>query len=424
MRFHTLGEWLAWQEHLHPRPIDLGLERVARVAQGLDLLRPACPVVTVAGTNGKGSTVAMLEAVYRAAGFTTGVFTSPHLLRYNERIRLNGVAVDDAPLCEAFAQVDAARGEETLSYFEFGTLAALWLFRQAGVDVMVLEVGLGGRLDAVNIVDADVAIVASVGLDHQQWLGEDRECIGAEKAGIFRPGRPAVCGDPEPPASVAAAARALGARWWQLGEDFRWTRQSSDTWTWQSSNGLTWEDLPLPALDGEVQLNNASCALAAVSQLSERLPVNRSHLLRGLREVRLAGRFQKVRRRPDVIVDVAHNPLAAQALAGHLARNPVPGRTLAVVAMMADKDVDGVIGAIDAQVDLWFVGGLPEVARAATADVLGKRVLACTGRQALVEDELAEAYAAALEEARPDDRIIVFGSFHTVAKVLEVEHVT
>lgn len=417
MRFETLAQWLAWQETLHPRPIDLGLERVTRVAKRLDLQQPHCPVITVAGTNGKGSTVAMLDSVYRAAGYHTGAFTSPHILRYNERIRVDGVTVGDQPLCRAFEQVDAARREDTLSYFEFGALAALWLFREADAEVIILEVGLGGRLDAVNIVDPDVAIVTAVGLDHQQWLGDDRERIGAEKAGIFRAGRPAVCGDRDPPASVREAALRLGARWLAAGEAFDRERKG-DAWNWYAPDGQVWADLPLPALAGMMQLDNAACVLTAVQQLLPRLPVERDAVKRGLSGARLAGRFQQIRSDPVVIVDVAHNPLGAAALADVLSRRPVPGRTFAVLGMMADKDLDGVIAALRDQVDRWFGGGLPGVPRAASAEVLCGRLRAVAGAGAECHDDIADALESACSVAGSGDRVVVLGSFHTIARVI------
>ncbi|WP_018231053.1 bifunctional tetrahydrofolate synthase/dihydrofolate synthase [Thioalkalivibrio thiocyanodenitrificans] len=419
MRFQTLDEWLAWQETLHSVPIDLGLERVARVAQPLDLLHPACPVVTVAGTNGKGSTVAMLDAIYRAAGYRTGTFTSPHLLRYNERVCVDGVPASDAQLCEAFARVDAARGDDTLSYFEFGTLAALWLFREAGVEVMILEVGLGGRLDAVNIVDPDVAIVTSVGLDHQQWLGDDRERIGAEKAGIFRPGRAAVCGDLAPPASVIGTALRLGACLYLAGRDYTWAPGTSGKdWRWHAPDNRCREDLPLPALPGAIQLNNAATALTAVHLLQARLGVSREAVSRGLRDVRLPGRFQQVGAHPTVILDVAHNPLGAEVLAGTLAQHRVPGDTLAVLAVMADKDLDGVVRALAPRIARWYGAGLPGNARALPAAELCRRLRGLGASGVSCHDSVAEAFHTACADAGPGDRVLVFGSFYTVGEVL------
>ncbi|MFW5453115.1 bifunctional tetrahydrofolate synthase/dihydrofolate synthase [Thioalkalivibrio sulfidiphilus] len=422
MRFDTLDQWLAWQETLHPRAIDLGLERVARVAARLDLLTPACPVITVAGTNGKGSTVAMLEAIYRAAGYRVCAYTSPHLLRYNERIRIHGSLADDASLCRAFAAVDAARGEDTLSYFEFGTLAALWLFREAGADILVLEVGLGGRLDAVNIVDPDVSVVTSVGIDHEQWLGPDRESIGAEKAGIFRAQRPAVCGDPTPPASIAGTAARLGAKLYAAGQAFSWSVDASgDHWQWRGPGDVVLDDLPPPALPGAIQFNNAATALTAVTLLAPRCPVPREAICRGLASVSLPGRFQRLRSDPAVILDVAHNPQGAEVLARTLAGHPVPGRTLAVIAMMADKDVRTVIRHLAPQVDLWFSAGLPELPRAMDAASLCAHLRAVAGEAVSCHDTVAEAYRQACAAAGPGDRVLVLGSFYTVSAVLDLE---
>ncbi|HSP00336.1 MAG TPA: bifunctional tetrahydrofolate synthase/dihydrofolate synthase, partial [Thioalkalivibrio sp.] len=312
MRFDTLEQWLAWQETLHPKAIDLGLERVARVAGRLGLLEPSHAVITVAGTNGKGSTVALLDAIYRAAGYRVCTYTSPHLLRYNERIRIHGALASDEALCRAFDAVDTARGEESLSYFEFGTLAALWLFWEAAPDVAILEVGLGGRLDAVNIIDSDVAVITSIGIDHEAWLGSDREVIGAEKAGVFRAARPAVCGDPRPPASIQRRALDLGAKLYMAGRDFSWQAAAlGQGWQWQGPGAVVLADLPLPALFGPIQLNNAASALTAVTLLQARLAVSREALARGLQQVRLPGRFQQLRDKPLVILDVAHNPQGA-----------------------------------------------------------------------------------------------------------------
>jgi dihydrofolate synthase/folylpolyglutamate synthase len=426
MRFETLEQWLAWQETLHPKAIDLGLERVARVAGRLGLLQPAHAVITVAGTNGKGSTVALLESIYRCAGYRVGAYTSPHLLRYNERIRIHGALASDEALCRAFDAVDSARGEESLSYFEFGTLAALWLFREAAPDVVILEVGLGGRLDAVNIVDPDVAVVTSIGIDHEAWLGSDREGIGAEKAGIFRATRPAVCGDPQPPASIEKTAQTLGAELHMAGQDFSWQAGSSGRdWRWQGPGAVVLEDLPMPALSGPIQFNNAATALTAVTLLQARLPVSREALERGLEQVRLPGRFQRLRDNPLVILDVVHNPQGAQVLAASLAHQPVPGRTLAVLAMMADKDVTAVIAALAAQVDRWFAAGLPDVPRAMTVQALGERLAAAVGAAEVSRHAtVASAYQGACAAAGPGDRVLVLGSFYTVSQVLALEAAT
>jgi len=426
MRFDTLDQWLAWQETLHPKAIDLGLERVAGVAGRLGLLQPAHAVITVAGTNGKGSTVALLESIYRAGGYQVCTYTSPHLLRYNERIRIHGALASDEALCRAFDAVDTARGEVSLSYFEFGTLAALWLFREAAPDIAILEVGLGGRLDAVNIIDPDVAVVTSIGIDHEAWLGSDREVIGAEKAGIFRAARPAVCGDPRPPASIQSRALDLGAKLYMAGRDFSWQAAVSGRgWQWQGPGAVVLTDLPLPALAGPIQLNNAATALTALSLLQARLPVPRKALERGLEQVRLPGRFQRLRDTPLVILDVAHNPQGAQVLAESLARQPVPGRTLAVLAMMADKDVTAVIAALAPHVQGWFAAGLPDVPRAMGVDALCERLNASVGEAGVARHEtVVSAYREACAVAGPGDRVLVLGSFYTVAQVLELEAAT
>lgn len=415
-RFDTLAEWLAWQETLHPVAIDLGLERVAAVARDLDLLRPSCPVITVAGTNGKGSSVALLGAILAAAGYRVGVYSSPHLLRYNERIRIAGEMATDGDLCRAFAQVDEARGERSLTYFEFGTLAAMWLFAEAGLDALVLEVGLGGRLDAVNILDADVALVTAIDLDHSAWLGTDRDSIGREKAGIFRPGRPAVCGDPAPPASVPATAQALGAIWYGRDGAFGYRRGVAD-WHWQGQD-REYPGLPLPALAGEHQLDNAAAVIQALVCLEARLPVARAALERGLREVALPGRFQCLPGAVERVLDVAHNPQGGRALAGTLAARPVAGYTHLVLAMLADKDVAAFAAPLAAQVDHWYLAGL-DVPRGLDAGALQARLegLVPASRPVLAAD-VADAYRSAMARARPGDRVVVCGSFHTVAAVM------
>jgi dihydrofolate synthase/folylpolyglutamate synthase len=418
LRFATLAEWLAWQETLHPVAIDLGLERVAAVARDLGLLTPPCPVITVAGTNGKGSSVALLEAILRAADYRVGCYTSPHLLRYNERIRIDGVPVSDAELCAAFARVDAARGERSLTYFEFGTLAALWLFEAAELEVMVLEVGLGGRLDAVNILDADVALVTAIDIDHRAWLGDDRECIGREKAGIFRAGRPAVCGDPAPPASVPATARALGAFWHGRDSAFGYCRGERE-WTWQGE-GREYAGLPLPALAGAHQLDNAAAVIQTLLCLETRLPVSRAALERGLRSVSLPGRFQRLPGLVERVLDVAHNPQGGRVLAHTLATWPLAGRTHLVLGMLADKDVAAFAAPLAPQVDHWYLGGL-DLPRGLSTQALRARLadLLPDGDVTLAE-HVPAAYEAAMAQARPGDRVVVCGSFHTVAEVMAI----
>lgn len=415
MRFNTLNDWLSWQETLHPSEIDLGLARVRAVYDRMGIAIH-CPVITVAGTNGKGSSVAMLAAIYGAAGYRVGVYTSPHLLRYNERICIAAEEVGDDALCESFERIDRARGDTSITYFEFGTLAAFDLFSRAGLDVVILEVGLGGRLDAVNIIDADVALIATIALDHVAWLGDNREVIGREKAGIMRGGRPAVCGDPNPPQSIAQVAGELGATLYLNNRDFG-AKSGDGQWRWWSSDRQR-DALPLPALRGSFQLNNAAAVLMAVELLSNRLPVSQSHIREGLANVKVAGRFQVIGGDVPLIFDVAHNPESAEALAHNLKSWPMPGRIFAVVAMMADKDIAGALRPLLGVIDEWHVTAIEGVARSATAERM-EHELRTLGVSAIHAEVSA---AAALERlralARPNDRIVVFGSFYTVAAVM------
>ena len=413
-----LAGWLAYIEQQHPQAIALGLERVERVRAAMDLV-PAVPVITVAGTNGKGSTCAMLEAILGAAGYRVGLYTSPHLLRYNERVRIAGREAEDAALATAFARVEAARteagGATRLTYFEFGTLAAVDLFLRSAVDVLVLEVGLGGRLDAVNVFDPDCAIVTSVGLDHMDYLGATREAIGHEKAGIFRAGVPAVLADPDPPASVPAHAQAIGARLLRIGREFGSDRQGGQWSFWGPGGRIS--GLPYPRLHGAIQLQNASAALAALESLHERLPVSLRHMREGLVAAELPGRFQLLPGRPALVLDVAHNPQAAAVLAQNLSDLGPCSSTLAVFGMLRDKDIAGVVSALAKQVDQWFICTLPPPRGASAAELA--QVLRQAGVGALREFESpAEAYAAACSSASENDRIAAFGSFHTVAGVI------
>ncbi len=413
-----LASWLAYIEQQHPQTIALGLERVERVRAAMGLV-PAVPVITVAGTNGKGSTCAMLEAMLSAAGYRVGLYTSPHLLRYNERVRIAGRGADDAALASAFARVEAARtgksGVTRLTYFEFGTLAAVDLFLRSAVDVLVLEVGMGGRLDAVNVFDADCAIVTSVGLDHMDYLGATREAIGYEKAGIFRAGKPAVLSDPAAPASVLAHAQAIGARLLRIGQEFGCDGESGQ-WSFWGHAGRK-SGLPYPALHGRIQLQNASAALAALETLRERLPVSMRDLRQGLAEVKLPGRFQLLPGRPALVLDVGHNPQAAAVLAQNLSDLGPCSGTSAVFGMLRDKDIAGVVKLLAQHVDRWFVCTLPPP-RGAQASELARALLQA-GVDAVREFENpAQAYAAACSGATENDRIVVFGSFHTVADVI------
>ncbi len=411
----TLPDWLARLERAHPSAIELGLQRVARVRDAMGL-QPAFPLLLVGGTNGKGSTCAYLESILIAAGYRTGLYTSPHLLRYNERVRVDGIEADDAALVAAFEAVEAGRGTTSLTYFEFGTLAAMQIFIEARVEVAILEVGLGGRLDAVNIWEADAALVTSVGLDHQDYLGTTREAIGFEKAGIYRANRPAICADPAPPDSLVGYAAGIGADLLCWGRDFSHTCGASD-WTWRGRRS-SWHELPLPALPGVCQLRNAAAALAALEALAPRLPVAGASIRAGLAGARLTGRFQRIASGPDVIVDVAHNPEAAQALAEILAARRVSGRTLAVVGMLADKDAAGVIDALRHVIDAWWTC-TPDSPRARDAASLAGTIRARLPAAVTIGTTPVAALVAARSTAREGDRILAFGSFATVAAVLD-----
>ena len=410
---------------MHPVAIDMGLERVATVGARLDL-RFDCPVITVGGTNGKGSTCAMLESMLMQGSYRVGLYTSPHILDFNERARIDGHSVSDVVFCDAFAAVEAVRGDISLTYFEFTTLAILKLFADAKLDAVILEVGLGGRLDAVNIIDPDVSIVTSVDLDHQQYLGDTREKIGFEKAGIFRPQHAAICGDPSPPQSLVEHANAIGADLWLFGRDFNY---SGDRQQWSyGGRAVRRHALAYPSLRGANQLLNASAALAALEVLRDRLPLGAQEIRAGLVLVELPGRFQVLPGRPAVILDVAHNPHAAATLAQNLDQMGFFPYTYAVFGAMSDKDVSGILSHLKDKIDHWYFCDLP-LPRAASAESLasalsdagfvagkdagGERSVQCFGTP-------AEAYAAARDRVGENDRIIVFGSFLTVAGVMAV----
>lgn len=419
-----LADWLGYLESLHPKAIDMGLDRVRAVAQKLSLDSPAVKFV-VAGTNGKGSTCAMLEAILLAAGWKVGMYTSPHLINFNERARINDRVATDAELIEAFQAVQAARGDTSLTYFEFTTLAILWLFARQPLDVWVLEVGLGGRLDAVNIVDADCAIVTSIDLDHQDWLGDTREAIGLEKAHVYRARRPAICADPQPPQSLLDYAEQIEADLWLFGRDFNYAGDRQQ-WGFAGRHGRR-NALAYPALRGANQLLNASGALAALESTRDRIPVTQQAVRQGLLQAALPGRFQILPGQPLVILDVAHNPHAAAVLEKNLGNMGFHPYTYAVFGMMADKDIEGVIAHLAKRVDRWYLTSLPG-ARAATAGELAQTVeRVCRENRSSDDDPVEihthdsanEAFEAVRQIANPDDRIVVFGSFLTVAGVLE-----
>ncbi len=400
-----LASWLYYLEHLHAQAIELGLDRIRRVASSLDLLTPAPVVFTVAGTNGKGTTCRTLETVLMAAGYRVGVFSSPHLVRYTERVRIQGEELAESAHTTSFAAIEAGRGDTTLTYFEYGTLSALWLFAEAQLDVVILEVGLGGRLDATNIVDADVAVVTSIALDHTDWLGPDRESIGREKAGVFRAGKPAVVGEPDMPHTIADVAAEKGAQLLQRDRDWSYS-VTDDSWSFRDAHG-TVEQLPLP----QVPLPNAATALAALR--ASPLNVDEAIIRRSLHQAMLPGRFQTVAESPRVILDVAHNPHAAGYLAGRLAEVPRNGKVHAVVGMLHDKDIAGTLACLSPQVDYWYCAPL-DGPRGATAEQL---MVHLEGAQAFGSVELA--WRQALQQATEQDIVLVCGSFHTVAQVME-----
>jgi dihydrofolate synthase / folylpolyglutamate synthase len=410
-----LNDWLTYIEALHPKDIEMGLGRVNQVKARLNL-QYKFPVVTVAGTNGKGSTCAMLEFIYHAAGYRVASYSSPHLLRYNERIRIACHEISNEDLICAFQAIELARQEIQLTYFEYGTLAAMWHFCASDVDVVILEVGLGGRLDAVNVFEPSCSIVTSVDLDHMEFLGDTRELIGAEKAGVFRKNIPAICGDLSPPNALIAHAQNIGASLKLIQRDFQFERHQV-FWGYSSPES-TLDDLPLPALVGDFQLQNASCVLAAIESLQSVLPVSKEAICDGLLTVRLHGRYQYLSFKPDVILDVAHNPHAAKSLAENLKNTVTQGKTIAVFAMLADKDIAGVIKAIASQVDQWYVSGIAHV-RGADGETIQQLVHAQLPNAAIrLFDGVENAYDQACIDANENDRIIILGSFFTVAEVM------
>ncbi len=418
----TLDNWLAHCERLHPTSIDLGLDRVRAVAERMGLAF-ACPVITVAGTNGKGSTCAMLEAILLQSGYRTGLYTSPHLVDFEERCRICGELVDATELIACFERVERARiqndNEISLTYFEFTTLAILQLLADAKLDVVILEVGLGGRLDAVNILDADCAVITSIDLDHTALLGTDRESIGLEKAGIMRAGKPVVVSDPVPPQSVLDHAAKVGADLWRMGHDFNFTGDKQQ-WAW-AGRGRRYAGLAYPALRGANQLVNAAGVLAALTALRERLPVTAQAVRNGLSMVELPGRFQIIPGQPALVFDVAHNPHSVAALAENLDAMGYYPCTHAIFGAMADKDLTQMLARVSPMIDKWYFTDLP-TARAATSEVLYANWQAMRTRPditAATYKTPGEALQAAVKAANPADRIVVFGSFYTVGGILK-----
>lgn len=411
----TLDGWLAALEQLHPKPIELGLTRVYSVAQQMGLLQLPCPLITVAGTNGKGSTVSYLDAVYRAAGYRVCCQFSPHMLRFNERIRLHGQDASDAQILEAFSAIEVGREDVSLTYFEYTVLAAVWLYLRAKPDVIILEVGLGGRLDACNIWDCDAAIITNISVDHQRWLGDSREAIGGEKAAVARKNKPAIVGDINPPASLLNTLGEIGADVRLITREFSIV-PSAKHWTYKSDT----EDLelPRPTLAGEWQLTNAACAVSAVRALEHSLPVKKQALAQGLQEAHIAGRFQSGRvDGVAVVMDVGHNPDAARQLATQLKASQTSGRVLAVSAVMADKDLGGMLACLDGCFDGWYLGGLA-IERAMSPHDYRTQLEKHTQVPSQCFDTLDQAFDSAIAAAEDSDRVVVFGSFYTVAELI------
>ncbi|VAW59429.1 Dihydrofolate synthase @ Folylpolyglutamate synthase [hydrothermal vent metagenome] len=436
MRFNNLNDWLNWQQGLNPEEMVLGLERVSVVLGHLDLAADFfCPLISVAGTNGKGSTVAFIESILHQSGVSVGCYTSPHLLAYNERICINQQAVSDQVLCEAFEVVDQARGDTPLTYFEFATLAALVIFKRFNVEAAVLEVGLGGRLDAVNVVNADVAVISSISKDHIDWLGDDIECIATEKAGIMRPDKVAILAMFAPQQALLEHARQINARLLCLGKDYLYQRLEGGRWQLKGCR-LALPDLPPTALKGGIQMQNAAAAIMAIEALlperlaestdpirTETVQITSESIATGLQQVQLAGRFQVIAHSPQVVVDVAHNEASARALGELLQQYPVSGETLAIVAMLSDKAISEVLQVLNPEIDQWFSAGLSIVGSQRSAMQAENMAQAVRELHADVKLTPCEVVSEACKKARmlakENDRIIVFGSFYTVAEAIK-----
>lgn len=419
MRFDTLDQWLHWQETLHPSEIELGLERLAPVYQRLALNFSGVTVITIAGTNGKGSCGAMLGAILHNTTHRVGTYSSPHLIRYNERISVDGEVIDDAALCSAFDVVDRARRDVSLTYFEFGTLAALVYFARRECDVLLLEVGLGGRLDAVNIVDPSIALITTIDLDHMEWLGSSRNEIALEKAGILRKAIPLVCGEIDPPSTLLQKVDELGVPAKFLKRDFDFTITPSG-WRWSTEN-QQYEGLPMPSLQGEFQCKNAACVIMVLHLLKSKISVNQQQIAAGLQNIVLLGRLQQIGQRPQMLVDVAHNPEAARALEGVLAQSPCKGETHAVFAVLANKDAGQIIESLSNVVDVWHIAPLKHPA-GLPVQALVKHLKASANSLRYNEyTSITSAWNSVKKSIRPEDRMIGFGSFYCVAEILALE---
>ncbi len=417
MRFATLEEWLNWQETLHPSEIELGLERVDGVWHRLCSEGLSSTVITIAGTNGKGSSAAFLESILLAAGYSVGCYTSPHLLKYNERIRVNGQEATDQDICASFSRVDQARGDVSLTYFEFGTIAALDIFALGDLDVVILEVGLGGRLDAVNIIDPDVALITTIDIDHTDWLGNSRDEIALEKAGILRPGQPAVFGGINPPSSLLDRSSELGVDLSILGADFSYTSFDSG-WSWEGRD-TSYDHLPEPSLKGRFILQNGSAVLMVLELLRQRLVITEEAVATGILNLSIPGRFQVIPGEITVILDVAHNPAAAAELASNLGKMQGDGRNLALFSALADKDIAQIVAPLSGLIDRWYIGRL-EAGRAADLDQMHGSMILAGVDASIIEGHksMSQAAVKAMADAETHDRLIIFGSFYTVAEMM------
>lgn len=442
----SLSEWLEWQEELHLSEIDLGLERIGNVAKRLNLLSLITPIITLAGTNGKGSSVALLESILRAQGYKTGAYTSPHLLRYNERIAINNIPASDAQIISAFEKIDRAREDISLTYFEFGTLAAMLCFIEQKVDVIILEVGLGGRLDASNLWDATLAIITGIAIDHVAWLGNDREKIAIEKSGIMRKNHPVISGDPNPPNSIEAEAQRIGATLYQYGKKFSYEKckkhheNQHKEWQWKGWE-TSWNNqhsitLPLPALQGEFQLNNAANVIAGLHTIKGQLPVSADALKKGLTNVSLVGRMQVLKQNPEWLVDVAHNPQSAEQLVKYLKSNPAKGKTHAIFSMLNDKDIKKVITIMDEHIDTWHITKLAGNRGLETNEISALLNTALNAKTHKVIENTTnnQTFYTTInnysdfksicnqlkKNVKSEDRVVAFGSFLVVSAVIEV----
>ncbi len=416
MHFDTLKGWLDWQENLHPLTIDLGLDRVKRVYQALNPNKISPITITVAGTNGKGSCIAYLEAIYKAQGYRVGTYSSPHILKYNERIKINGEPVSDSIICEAFKKIETVRNETSLSYFEFGTLAALIIFQNSNLDVQLLEVGLGGRLDAVNIVEPDITLITSIGIDHVDWLGSTREAIGREKSGIFRKNTPAIVGDIDPPETVIETAHKKNAQLYLINTDFHYKKQGA-IWDWTSSHRIIY-DIPEPGLKGEHQYRNASSAILAVNLLSEKLPINEVAIRNGIQNIHLLGRFQLINDKIPVLLDVGHNPEAVKTLVDYLKMSFPNKKIHAIFSMMKDKDIASVLEIMNPVIFDWFFTPLSNP-RTIPEEIM-KNIFSksSVNRVSFGYKNFSDAFKAAQSQSQSGDLLLVFGSFFLVSECL------